>query len=99
AVTFRPERVDVGDPDYQAQGFRSFTQLVDLVKDAQAEGWHPEQPADVLAGVLWAHVHGLAELRLHGALGGLFDEATLDGLHRLSATLALGPLDLPDLGD
>lgn len=99
AVTFRPERVDVADPGYQTQGLRSFTQLVDLVRDAQAEGWHPDQPADELAAVLWAHVHGLAELRLHGALGGLFDEARIDDLHRTSATLALGPLDLPDLGD
>lgn len=99
AVTFRPERVDVTDPDYQTQGLRSFTQLVELVRDAQAEGWHPDKPADVLAAVLWSHVHGLAELRLHGALGGILDEVSLDDLHLTSATLALGPLDLPDLGD
>jgi AcrR family transcriptional regulator len=96
AVTFRPERVDVTDPDYQTQGYRSFRQLVDLVTAAQSGGWHPDEPADVLAAVLWAHVHGLAELRLHGALGGVVDADRLAGLHRTSAGLTLGPLDLPD---
>lgn len=96
AVTFRPERIDVADPDYQTQGYWSFRQLVDLVAAAQADGWHPDERPDVLAAVLWAHVHGLAELRLHGALAGVLDTERLAALHGVSAGLTLGPLDLPD---
>jgi AcrR family transcriptional regulator len=89
SVTFRPERVDVSDPDYQTQGYRSFQQLVGLVEAAQAEGWHPHEPADVLAAVLWSHVHGLAELSLHGSLGSVVGSAMVGRLHDLSCELTL----------
>lgn len=69
SVTFRPERVDVTDEAYQVQGAAAFQQLVDLVEAVQADGWHPDHPADQVAGVMWAQVHGLAVLALHGALG------------------------------
>jgi AcrR family transcriptional regulator len=90
-VTFRRERVDVGDAGYREQGFRSFRQLVSLVEAAQAEGWHADRPADDLACVLWAHVHGLAVLSLHGAFEGLAGGDYLDDLHRLSVELSLRP--------
>ncbi len=91
SVTFRPERVDVGDPAYQAAGFRSFQQLVDLVAAAQADGWQPDLPARDLAAVLWANVHGLATLALHGGLGGVAGPAALERLGPLSSILVLGP--------
>ncbi len=91
SVTFRPERVDVGDPEYQAAGFRSFQQLVDLVAAAQADGWQPDLPTRDLAAVLWANVHGLATLALHGGLGGVAGAAPLDRLGPLSSFLVLGP--------
>ncbi|HET6665421.1 MAG TPA: TetR/AcrR family transcriptional regulator [Acidimicrobiales bacterium] len=91
AVTFRRERVDVDDADYQAQGYRSFRQLVGLVEAAQAEGWHADRAADALACVLWAHVHGLAVLSLHGAFGGVAGDDTLGDLHQLSLELSVGP--------
>jgi AcrR family transcriptional regulator len=87
SVTFRPERVDVSDPDYQAQGYRSFQQLVGLVEAAQAEGWRPDEPADALAAVLWSHVHGLAVLSLHGSLGGVAGADMVGRLHDLSCHL------------
>jgi AcrR family transcriptional regulator len=90
SVTFRPERVDVDDPDYQAQGYRSFQQLVGLVEAAQAEGWHPDQPGDAVAAVLWANVHGLAVLSLHGALDGVMGPGALGSLHELALELTLG---------
>jgi AcrR family transcriptional regulator len=68
SVTFRPERVDVGDPDYQRWGAASFGQLVGLVEAAQADGWHADEDSVDLAAVLWAQVHGIAELGLHGGL-------------------------------
>jgi AcrR family transcriptional regulator len=90
-VAFRRERVDVSDADYRDQGYRSFRQLVTLVEAAQAEGWHADRPADALACVLWAHVHGLAVLSLHGAFEGIDRDDALDDLHQLSLELSLGP--------
>ncbi|HET8619900.1 MAG TPA: TetR/AcrR family transcriptional regulator [Acidimicrobiales bacterium] len=90
SVTFRPERVDVTDPDYQAAGFRAFQQLVDLVEGAQADGWQPGVPARDLAAVLWANVHGLATLALHGGLGAVVGPDPLDRLTALSSVLVLG---------
>jgi AcrR family transcriptional regulator len=95
SVTFRPERVDVTDPDYQTQGFRSFQQLVDLVSAAQDDGWYADRPTRDLAAVVWADVHGLATLALHGGLtgtvGGDDVAATLDRLVGLSTLINLGP--------
>ena len=90
SVTFRPERVDISDPAYQAAGFRSFQQLVDLVEAAQADGWQPGVPARDLAAVLWANVHGLAMLALHGGLGAVAGPEPLDRLGTLSSVLVLG---------
>ena len=90
SITFRPERVDVTDPDYQAAGFRSFQQLVDLVEAAQADGWQPGVPARDLAAVLWANVHGLATLALHGGLGAVAGPEPLDRLGALSSVLVFG---------
>ena len=90
-VTFRRELIDTSDAAYREQGYRSFRQLVTLVEAAQAEGWHADRPADALAGVLWAHVHGLAVLSLHGAFQGAAGDGALDDLHQLSLELSLGP--------
>ncbi|HET6967566.1 MAG TPA: TetR/AcrR family transcriptional regulator [Ornithinibacter sp.] len=90
SVTFRPERVDVTDAAYQAEGMRSFGQLVDLVTAAQADGWHPAERPEVLAAVLWAHVHGLAVLTLHGALPGVVGADEVGRLPALSSRLTLG---------
>jgi AcrR family transcriptional regulator len=90
SVTFRPERVDISDPDYQAAGFRSFQQLVDLVEAAQADGWQPSVPTRDLAAVLWANVHGLATLALHGGLGAVAGPEPLERLGALSSVLVLG---------
>jgi AcrR family transcriptional regulator len=90
SVTFRPERIDISDPGYQAAGFRSFQQLVELVEAAQAEGWQPGVPTRDLAAVLWANVHGLATLALHGGLGAVAGPDPLDRLNALSSVLVLG---------
>jgi AcrR family transcriptional regulator len=100
SVTFRPERVDITDPAYQSEGLRSFGQLLDLVAAAQSDGWHPDEPTDALAGVVWANVHGLAVLILHGAMAGVVENVgRLPGLTTLlilgeDSTDLLGRLDL-----
>ncbi len=94
SMMFRAERVDVTDAEYQLHGFAAFRQLVDLVVACQADGWHPELRSEDLAGVLWANVHGLAELTLHGALAACVGEEAEARLTDLSLLLALG-LDPP----
>ncbi|HEX6425319.1 MAG TPA: TetR/AcrR family transcriptional regulator [Acidimicrobiales bacterium] len=98
-VTFRPERVDVSDAGYQMQGFASFLQLVDLVKAAQADGWRAGERPEVLATVLWANVHGVAELTLHGALPGVVGDDAVGRVLALSMALALDvdPSTIPGL--
>lgn len=92
SVTFRPERVDVTDEQYQVQGDAAFRQLVELVEAAQADGWRPDLPHDELAAVVWANVHGLAVLTLHGGLAGVLGDEAARRLPALS--IAVG-LDLP----
>jgi AcrR family transcriptional regulator len=92
SVTFRPERIDLGDVDYLTQGARAFEQLVRLVEDAQGDGWYPDRAAPDLAGVLWAHVHGLATLALHGGLVGVIDGPDpVERLMGLSIFITVGP--------
>lgn len=67
-LMFRPEMLHTSDGDYQTAGAESFDQLLQLVRTAQDVGWHPDQPTDQLAAMLWANVHGIAQLWLHGAL-------------------------------
>jgi AcrR family transcriptional regulator len=98
SVTFRPERVDVTDDDYQVQGMRAFGQLVDLVTAVQADGWHPDEQPEVLAAVVWANVHGLAVLILHGALPNVLGADVVHRLPALSTLLVLGPDAVDDVG-
>ncbi|HKE73966.1 MAG TPA: TetR/AcrR family transcriptional regulator [Acidimicrobiales bacterium] len=92
SVTFRPERIDVSDVEYLTQGFRAFSQLRDLVEAAQADGWLPDLPATDLAGVLWAHVHGIATLAIHGGLVGVIEgDDAVDRLMGLSISITVGP--------
>jgi AcrR family transcriptional regulator len=98
SITFRPERVDVNDAAYQEAGYRSFHQLVELVEVAQADGWRPADDATELSAVLWSHVHGVAELALHGGLEGVVGEGALARVLDLSADLALGPTVSSSLG-
>ena len=68
SLMFRSDLCDTTDPDYATAGGVAFGQLVALVTDAQAAGLRPDLPAAEFAGVVWATVHGLASLHLHGAL-------------------------------
>jgi len=90
AVMFRPDLSDTSDPAYQAAGLASFEQLAGLVAGAQADGWHPDVPRDQVAAVLWANVHGLADLWLHGALQSVLTPDALTPLLDLSTTFPTG---------
>src|SRR5215468_5879713 len=86
ALMFRPERLDPSDASYREAGTAAFDQLRQLVAAAQASGFLPDVSTMHLAAVVWASVHGLAQLWLQGALQGAGDhelEPTLDVMHRL----------------
>ncbi len=68
ALMFHPDRLDRTDVEYQEAGQAAFGQLLGLVRDAQAAGFRPDVPANDLASVVWATVHGLAQLRIQGAM-------------------------------
>ncbi|MEO6467986.1 MAG: TetR/AcrR family transcriptional regulator [Acidimicrobiia bacterium] len=89
-LMFRSDLCDTGDPEYATEGGAAFGQLVELVVDAQAVGFHPDVPPAELAGVLWATMHGLASLHLHGALAPTTGQTDLDTLVRVANQLAFG---------
>ena len=89
-LMFRSDLCDTGDPEYAIEGSAAFGQLVELVMDAQAIGFHPDVPPAELAGVLWATMHGLASLHLHGALAPTTGQTDLDTLVRIANQLAFG---------
>jgi AcrR family transcriptional regulator len=91
ALMFRADLCDVADVDYLTAGGIAFGQLVALVADAQAQGFHPDVPAAELAGVVWATVHGLASLHLHGALVPTTGQPDLDVLVDLATELMISP--------
>jgi AcrR family transcriptional regulator len=94
-LMFRADLCDTADPDYATEGSIAFGQLVDLVVAAQADGFHPDAVPEELAGVLWATMHGLASLHLHGALVPTTGQTDLDVLVRLANQLAFGASPTP----
>ncbi len=70
ALMFHPDRLDTEDADYAEAGQAAFGQLLGLVAEAQADGFRPDVAPVDLASVVWATVHGLAQLRIHGAMQG-----------------------------
>jgi hypothetical protein len=67
-LMFRRELLDPAEPSLAAAAHDAYAQLLALIRGAQAEGWHPEEEAHVLAVAVWSMVHGLAQLWIHGAL-------------------------------
>jgi AcrR family transcriptional regulator len=81
ALMFHPDRLDTSDADYRGAGQAAFGQLLELVGAAQAAGFRPDVLTIDLASVVWATVHGLAQLRIQGAMqdaGGAKLEPALD---------------------
>jgi AcrR family transcriptional regulator len=68
SVMFRGELIDGTWPALGEHGSRAFNQLVVLVDAAQAEGWASSYAPRDAAVLVWAFVHGLATLWLHGGV-------------------------------
>jgi AcrR family transcriptional regulator len=78
ALMFRPELLDADNPSYRSEGGAAFERVVDRVRAAQDTGWHPQRDTRVLAGAVWASLHGLATLWAQGALSGPVPHASLE---------------------
>lgn len=89
SVMFRGELIDQTWPALGEKGGRAFNQLVDLVTDAQSEGWaHTQQPRHA-AVVVWSLVHGMATLWIHGGIKAVTGDLDLESLGALTETLLL----------
>src|SRR5262245_6364222 len=78
ALMFRPELLDADNASYRRDGGAAFERVVVQVRAAQDGGWHPQRDTRVLAGAVWASLHGLATLWAQGALTGPVPRASLD---------------------
>jgi AcrR family transcriptional regulator len=78
ALMFRPELLDAENASYLRDGVAAFERVVVQVRAAQDAGWHPQRDTRVLAGAVWASLHGLATLWAQGALGAVVPHASLD---------------------
>jgi AcrR family transcriptional regulator len=87
ALMFRAGDLDLTNPAYARDSHAAFERLLDHVRAAQAEGWHADRDPRLLAGSLWASIHGLATLWAQGAFQGPVPHASLDDA--LSITLEL----------
>lgn len=90
-LMFRPERYDTTDEAYALSGMAAFNQIVDLVRNAQSDGWRAEADPVDLATVVWSGVHGMTQLWLHGALQGATGRDDLSPLRSLMTEVLLGP--------
>lgn len=68
ALMFRREVLDPGSEALQQASMAAFEELVRHVRAAQDAGWHAERETRLLAGCMWAAVHGLATLWAEDAL-------------------------------
>lgn len=92
-LMFRPERYDTTDEAYAASGMAAFNQIVDLVREAQADGWRAEADTVNLATVVWSAVHGMTQLWLHGAVQGATGSDDMSSLKSLMTEVLLGPAE------
>jgi AcrR family transcriptional regulator len=90
ALMFRPELLDVHNESYRGRGLAAFERVVAQVRAAQDAGWRTERDTRVLAGAIWASLHGLASLWAQGALAGPVPRASLDDALTTALDLLIG---------
>jgi AcrR family transcriptional regulator len=88
ALMFRSGELDPENAAYARDSRAAFDQLLRHVREVQETGWLPDRDTGVLAGSIWAAVHGLATLWSEGAYGGAIPHASLeDAIDALGITL------------
>ncbi len=90
ALMFRPDCLDTSNERFLREAGSAFEQLVRIVQAAQDAGFEPDAEPRVLAGSVWACVHGLASLWSQGALAGAIPGARLEDALDISLRLLLG---------
>jgi len=90
ALMFRAVAQDSPNPRLRRDSEQAFDQLLRRVRAAQDGGWHPRRDTRLLAGSVWASVHGLATLWTQGALAQPLSRASLDDALTTTLELALG---------
>lgn len=78
ALMFRTGDLDPDNESLMRDSRAAFERLLEHVRRAQAAGWRAERDSSLLAGSMWASVHGLATLWAEGAYQGAIPRASLD---------------------
>ncbi len=92
SLMFQPERLDWSYPPLLAESSAAFEHLVRHVRAAQDAGWRTTRSTRLLAGSVWAAVHGLAMLWSQGALAGPVPDAPLETMVDTTLDLVLADL-------
>jgi AcrR family transcriptional regulator len=88
ALMFRSGELDPENAAYARDSRAAFDQLLRHVRAVQETGWLPDRDTGLLAGSIWAAVHGLATLWSAGAYTGAIPHASLeDAIGALGITL------------
>ena len=90
ALMFRPETLDITNAAFVQESSAAFDELLRHVRAAQEAGWHAERDTRLLAGSVWAAVHGFATLWAQGAFAGPVPGASLEDALTTTLELALG---------
>jgi AcrR family transcriptional regulator len=90
ALMFRPEDLDPDNASYQRESRAAFDQVVAQVRAAQDTGWQADKDTRVVAGSVWAAVHGLAALWSQGAFSGAVPGVTLGDAVATTLELVFG---------
>jgi AcrR family transcriptional regulator len=89
ALMFRPEVLESGYAELTRASSEAFEQVVRHVRAAQDAGWRADRETRLLAGCVWASVHGLATLWSEGALG-VTHNRSLDAAIETTLELVVG---------
>ena len=87
ALMFRTGDLDLANASFARDSHAAFERLLERVRAAQAGGWQAERDPRLLAGSMWASVHGLATLWSQGAFQGPVPGASLDDALRTTLEL------------
>jgi AcrR family transcriptional regulator len=89
ALMWRSDLVDFTRPGLAEAGAAAFASLTRLVESCQRQGWQDKADTAVVAGALWATVHGLAQLWLFGVLAPTTRTTSIDAVSETAFGLLL----------
>ena len=88
ALMFRTGDLDSDNESLMRDSSAAFERLLDVVCQAQASGWQAGRDSRLIAGSVWASVHGLATLWAEGAYQGAIPHASLEDAMKTTLELA-----------